>query len=143
MLAIDMAELDGMSPRERVFELIMRRLDAMAPYQGGPAQPRRARPPREPTLLARRLLQSRAGSAVACSTRPGPTAARSCTRMARRVTGAVYLQTFRVWLDDDTPDMARTLAELDRRLQQAESVARWFTRFCRFSPRTAKSQATA
>ena len=33
MLAIDMAELDGMSPRERVFELIMRRLDAMVPYK--------------------------------------------------------------------------------------------------------------
>ena len=59
MLAIDMAELDGMSPRERVFELIMRRLDAMAPYKRGPAHARRARPRREPTLLARRLLQSR------------------------------------------------------------------------------------
>ena len=59
------------------------------------------------------------------------------------MTGAVYLQTFRVWLDDDTPDMARTLAELDRRLQQAETAARWFAGFSRFCPRAAKAQATA
>ncbi len=50
------------------------------------------------------------------------------------MTGAVYLQAFRVWLDDDTPDMARTLAELDRRLQQAETAARWFAGFGRFCP---------
>src|SRR5262249_36306539 len=33
--AMPMAELDRMSPRERVFELIMRRLDAMAPFKPG------------------------------------------------------------------------------------------------------------
>ena len=53
------------------------------------------------------------------------------------------VRTFRVWLDDDTPDMARTLAELDRRLQQAETAARWFASFGRFCPRAAKAQATA
>jgi AcrR family transcriptional regulator len=141
MLAIDMAELDGMSPRERVFELIMRRLDAMAPYRASlRSLARRTRP--EPTLvlaaccnlsrLSRRLVD-------AAGVDGGPV----MQRMARRATGAVYLQTFRVWLDDDTPDMARTLAELDRRLQQAESVARWFNRFCRFSAHTAESQVTA
>ena len=56
MLAIDMAELDGMSPRERVFELIMRRLDAMVPYKEG-LRTSRARPGANP--CRRRLLQSR------------------------------------------------------------------------------------
>ena len=51
MLAIDMAELDGMSPRERVFELIMRRLDAMAPYKEGLRTLAR-KAGREPMLLA-------------------------------------------------------------------------------------------
>ena len=35
MLGLELAELDGMTPRERVFELVMRRLDAMAPYKDG------------------------------------------------------------------------------------------------------------
>ena len=54
----------------------------------------------------------------------------------RRVLGAIYIRTFKVWLEDDTPDMARTLAELDRRLQQAEEIARWTRGFGRSRPTT-------
>ncbi len=32
----------------------------------------------------------------------------------------IYFNAFRVWLDDDTPDMARTMAALDRGLARAE-----------------------
>ena len=128
MLAIDMAELDGMSPRERVFELIMRRLDAMVPYKEGLRTLAR-KAGREPMLLAAACcnldrLSRRLLDAAATDESPVMT-----TKLARRVTGAVYLQAFRVWLDDDTPDMARTLAELDRRLQQAETAARWLAGF--------------
>ena len=142
MLAIDMAELDGMSPRERVFELIMRRLDAMAPYKEGlRTLAHEAR--RDPCCWQRPAAIS-TGSAGACSTRRLPTRGPVMTaKLARRVTGAVYLQAFRVWLDDDTPDMARTLAELDRRLQQAETARRWLAGFARFCPRAAKAQAAA
>lgn len=141
MLGIEVSELDGLSPRERVFELIMRRLDAMAPYKEG-LRALAGKAGREPTLLAaaccnldrlsRRLVD--AAALVA-----GPT----MKQMARRATAAVYLRTFQVWLDDDTEDMARTLAELDRRLQQAESTARFFARFTRYCPREARAEAEA
>jgi AcrR family transcriptional regulator len=141
MLALDLADLEGMSPRERVFELIMRRLDAMAPYKDGLRTLAR-KAGRDPSLLAaalcnldrlsRRLLD-------AAATEDGP----AMTKVARRVTEAVYLRTFSVWLDDDTPDMARTLAELDRRLQQAETAGRWFAGFSRFCPRATRAQAAA
>ena len=32
----------------------------------------------------------------------------------------IYVCAFRVWIDDDTPDMARTMAALDRGLARAE-----------------------
>lgn len=141
MLALEPAELDGMSIRERLFELIMRRLDAMADYKAGLGALAR-RPGREPMLLAaaccnldrlsRRLLDA-AGS------QHGPVLA----LMARRALGLVYLRTFRVWLDDDTPDMARTLAELDRRLQQAETVARWTAGITRRRPHATGEQTAA
>lgn len=141
MLALDPAELDGMNTRERLFELIMRRLDAMADYRAGLGALAR-RPGREPMLLtaaccnldrlSRRVLDA-AGVAH------GPVLA----SMARRVVGLVYLCTFRVWLDDDTPDMARTLAELDRRLQQAETLARWTAGVARRRPRAAGEQPAA
>ena len=141
MLALDPAELEGMSVRERLFELIMRRLDAMADYK--PALRVLARRAgREPMLLAaaccnlgrlsRRLLDA-----------AGAEQGRVLALLARRVVGAVYLSTFRVWLDDDTPDMARTLAELDRRLQQAETMARWATGARRLRPRATGEQPAA
>lgn len=123
MLQIDLAELDDMTPRERMFELIMRRLDAMAPYKEGLRALARASRRQPDVLLAaccnldrlgRRLLDAAAGE------QPPVLAG-----LARRAAQLVYLCTLRVWLDDDSPDMARTLAELDRRLQQAEAAARW------------------
>ena len=35
-----------------------------------------------------------------------------------------YARVFRVWLDDDSVDQDATLAELDRRLDQLERLAR-------------------
>ena len=91
--------------------------------------------PRDPALLlaascnvgrlSRRLLD-----ATEVANRP------AIATVARRVIGAIYIRTFKVWLEDDTPDMARTLAELDRRLQQAEEIARWTRGFGRSRPTT-------
>ncbi|MCB9989451.1 MAG: TetR family transcriptional regulator [Rhodospirillales bacterium] len=43
-------------------------------------------------------------------------------RGALKVTGlcALYLKTLRVWMRDDSPDMAKTMAELDKNLEKAE-----------------------
>ncbi|HVI35598.1 MAG TPA: hypothetical protein VM684_05170 [Gaiellales bacterium] len=141
MLDLELAELDGMTPRERVFELVMRRLDAMAPYKDGLRTIARE-VPRDPALLvaagcnvgrlSRRLLD-------AAETADPPAIA----AVARRVIEAIYVRTFQVWLDDETPDMARTLAELDRRLQQAEQVARWIRWFGRFRSGDAPPTAAA
>ena len=141
MFELEQAELDGMTPRERVFELVMRRLDAMAPYKEGLRAVAQA-VPRDPALLlaagcnvgllSRRLLD-------ATETANGPAVA----AVARRVIGMIYVRTFRVWLDDATPDMARTLAELDRRLQQAEEVARWVRGLGRSRPSDAPTATAA
>ena len=37
--------------------------------------------------------------------------------------GAVYLVVLRTWLGDDDPDLARTMAMLDRMTRRAESLA--------------------
>ena len=123
MFDLDLAELDGMTPRERVFELVMRRLDAMSAYKDGLRTIARE-VPRDPALLASACcnvgrLSRRLLDAAETEDRPVVGA------VARQVMGAIYVRTFNIWLDDDTPDMARTLAELDRRLQQAETAARW------------------
>ncbi len=123
MLDLPSTELDGMTPRERVFELVMRRLDAMAPYKLGlRALADEAR--RDPALLAVALCNlHRLGRWLLDAT--GSTDGRLVDAVARRVLAVIYVRAFNVWLRDDTPDLARTLAELDRRLQQAERLAGW------------------
>jgi AcrR family transcriptional regulator len=122
MLDVDPVELAGMTPRERVFELIMRRLDAMAPFRAG-----------------LRALGETGGDvdllAAACGNLGRATgwlveAAEPSLGPLRRaaagpVLGLVYARVVQVWLRDDTPDRADTMAELDRRLNQAEGLARW------------------
>ena len=43
--------------------------------------------------------------------------------VAKRALGLAYLRTVRVWLDDDSADLARTMAELDRNLRRIEGLA--------------------
>ena len=123
MLDIATADLDGLSPRERVFELMMRRFDAMGPCKEGlRALSRQAAG--DLGLIATGLCNVGRLSRWlldAAETSDGP----AMRTVAQKVLSAIYVRVFNVWLDDDTPDMARTLAELDRRLQQAENVARW------------------
>jgi ubiquinone biosynthesis protein COQ9 len=139
MLELVPAELDGMSIRERLFELIMRRLDAMADYREGLRILSRSCG-REPRLLVAACcnLDRLSGRLLDAA---GVEQGRLLARMARRVLGAVYVSTYRIWLDDDTPDMARTLAELDRRLQQAETLARWTAGIGRSRARPPEEQA--
>lgn len=123
MLDLPLAELDGMTPRERVFELVMRRLDAMAPYKPG-LQALAREAPRDPALLVAALCSlDRLGRWLLDAA--GAADGRLINAVARRVLVAIYARAFSIWLDDDTPDLARTLAELDRRLQQAERLAGW------------------
>jgi len=60
-------------------------------------------------------------------------AQRDTTSMTRRAleetaTTSIYLMTFVHWMTDDTPQSARTAAFLDRRLKEAESLARLVSR---------------
>jgi len=43
--------------------------------------------------------------------------------LAVKLTAAVYLATLRVWLRDESPDLAPTMAALDRRLR---GIERWY-----------------
>jgi hypothetical protein len=135
MLAMPADELDGLSHRERLFELFMRRFDAMAPFK--PGLQRLAREARgEPELLLASLctLDRMAHWLIELAELPysGLEA-----RLARRALMLAYARLFRVWLDDDTPDLATTMAELDKRLDQLERAANLGDRlFAGFGRRT-------
>ncbi|WP_191059806.1 TetR/AcrR family transcriptional regulator [Geminicoccus harenae] len=128
MLELAAADLDDMSVRERLFELIMRRFDAMKPYRD---------------VLVRLARESRGDLAVAGASLGNMTRAVAKIidaagirgpglLLAHNGVGLLYLRLVRIWLQDDDPEQARLLAELDKGLARLEEGAR---RLCRFMPR--------
>jgi hypothetical protein len=121
MLAIPPDELGGLSHRERLFELFMRRFDAMAPFKPGlRRQTREART--EPEILLASVCNLDRMAAWLIELAELPYSGLEA-RLARTTLVLAYGRLFRVWLDDDTPDLATTMAELDKRLDQLERAA--------------------
>jgi ubiquinone biosynthesis protein COQ9 len=102
------------SPRDRLFEVVMCRLDALEPYKAGLKSVAKTSP--LDFRLCRHALASQAwmleaGGISADGVLGGIKAAGLAT---------VYGQVLRGWLDDDDPGLARTMAALDRRLRGGE-----------------------
>ena len=121
VLATADAELAGETPRDRLFDVLMRRFDALAPHRQAVAAIV-ADLPREPPALA--LFAPCFARSMACMLEAAglsTTGVRGALRV--KGLGAVYLVVLRTWLGDDDPDLARTMAMLDRMTRRAESLA--------------------
>lgn len=119
VLEQDRSEIADESPRERLFDILMRRLEAMAPYREGL---------REATAWIRR------DAAAALAMNQVVVASMRFMLEAAEIdvddgaAGAIKLQGLAlawarivgVWLDDDDPGLSKTMAELDRELTRGE-----------------------
>jgi len=122
------------SVKDRLFDALMRRFDAMKPERDGIAAILRdgAEGPVSMLCGAARLLRSMAWTLESVGvSASGPAGAIKAKGLL-----AVYLGTLRVWLRDDTEDLSRTMAALDKRLARAEAFAGTF-----FGGRRARSGA--
>ncbi|MCW5771859.1 MAG: TetR family transcriptional regulator [Rhodospirillaceae bacterium] len=110
--------------RDRLFDVLMRRFDALRPYRAGLAVVAREGGGGvvEAICGARRLLRSMEWMLEAAGIGSGGWAG------ALRAKGlaVVYGATFATWLRDDSEDMAKTMAALDRNLGRAERFANSF-----------------
>jgi ubiquinone biosynthesis protein COQ9 len=119
-----LAELPADGPvRDRLFDLIMRRLDALQAHRAGVLAVMRALP-REPSTT---LL-------LACATRrsmrwflhaAGVGTAGVRGELKLRGLVGVWLWTLRTWERDDSSDLSTTMASLDSALSRAERAVRW------------------
>ena len=106
--------------RDRLFEVIMRRFDVLSPYKHGlhaVISGFRHEPISGFCSCARinasmRLMLETAG--LGSKGFQGELKARGLT--------IIYANSFRVWLGDDSPDLAATMAALDRSLMRAEQI---------------------
>jgi AcrR family transcriptional regulator len=115
----DTEGLEG-SARDRLFDVLMRRFDALDPYKEAVATIAydEIQDPLTAVRSACRLARSMALMLEAAGLASGG------LRGALRVKGlaAIYLCTLRVWLRDESADKAATMAALDRQLRRAEAL---------------------
>jgi AcrR family transcriptional regulator len=106
------------SPRDRLFEVLMRRFDALKPHRAALKVIARELGSDPPVALcsAPAFLRSMAWMLEAA----GLSTAGLRGRFRVRALAILYLSVLRVFLRDDTEDLSKTMAALDRRLRQAE-----------------------
>ena len=123
--ALTDAAVDG-STRERLFDILMRRFDALQAYREGVRALLRGLPCDPPAAL----LLALATHASMRWMLEGADVSSAGLRGALRAKGltAVWLFALRAWENDASPDLSATMAALDRALGQAERVAEWFDR---------------
>jgi AcrR family transcriptional regulator len=106
------------SPRDRLFDVLMRRFDALKPHRAALKAIARELGSDPPTALCSgpAFLRSMAWMLEAA----GLSSAGMRGRLRVRALAALYLWVLRVFVRDDSEDLAKTMAALDRRLRQAE-----------------------
>jgi AcrR family transcriptional regulator len=139
MKDIDRAVLEGgdsdmaeESPHDRLFDVLMRRLEALAPHKpavrsllrSAMCNPGLALALNSLSLRSQRWMLTAAGISVA-----GPKGAMRAQGLA-----LIFARVLRVWVDDDDPGLARTMAELDRGLTRGQSWSRLLDDLCAVMP---------
>ena len=118
---------DEETTRDRLFDLLMRRFDALNPHKDAIRAILRDLPRDPPAAL---FLACRAKNSMRWMLEA---AGASCGGLLGRIRikglVAIYAATMRVWLGDDSEDMGKTMAFLDKRLSRAEMV---MDRACNF-----------
>ncbi|HEV2675723.1 MAG TPA: TetR family transcriptional regulator [Aliidongia sp.] len=110
------------TPHDRLFEVLMHRFDLLARYKPGlRGLGRDARRGRLDGLALACHLPRSLGWMLEAA---GISASGLKGAVRVKLLGLAYLATVRVWLEDDSADLARTMASLDRALKRAEPFMR-------------------
>ena len=115
--------LDTGATRERLFDVVMRRFDALQAHRAGILALLDRLPADPGTALI--LAGATAGSMGWMLEAAGVPSSGWRGALASQGMGVVWLYALRAWRQDDSPDLSGTMAALDRALTRAEQVAGW------------------
>ncbi len=120
VLTRDASDLAGEPAKERLFDVLMRRLDAMAPYRDGLREVAAwlRRDPVSAIAINQVVVNSMRFMLEAASVElEGETSVIKLQGLA-----LAWARVVNVWLDDDEKDLAKTMAALDRELLRGEKA---------------------
>lgn len=115
-------ELAKEAPRERLFDLLFGRFEALAPHRQ--AVRNLGKSARRDPLLALQLNMIATKSMVWMLAASGIPAQGLGGAVRAQTLAMIWARVLQVWLKDDDPGLARTMAALDKHLGEAERVAK-------------------
>ena len=133
----DMAEEP---PRERLFDVLMRRLEVLTPHKAAVRSLTRSAMRNPPLAFALNGLAVQSEQWMLTAADIGAAGPRGMVRA--QGLAVLFASVLRTWVDDDDPGLARTMAALDRALARGQrwsgfldGVLRVPSRVCRTRPR--------
>jgi AcrR family transcriptional regulator len=120
VLAEEMADMAEEPPRERLFDVLMRRLEVMAPHREAVRSLVRSARRSPPLTLALNGLAVRSQQWML--TAAGIKASGPRGLMRAQGLAVLFAAVLRAWVNDDDPGLARTMAALDRALGRGQRL---------------------
>ena len=130
VLAARDPEVAGRPATERLFDVLMKRFDLLNAHKEGVGAIMRSCPSDPEAILCGPLVLRRSMRWMLEAADLSSAGLQGGLRV--KALSALYLSMLPVWLRDDSEDMARTMAVLDRRLRRLDRLTR---SLCRFAPR--------
>jgi AcrR family transcriptional regulator len=126
------ADLAEEPPRERLFDVLMRRLEASAPQRAAIKSLMRSARRHVSLALALNSLAVRSQQWMLTAANIDAAGPRGCLR-AQGV-ALLYARVLRTFVEDDDPGLARTMAALDRALGRGQRWSGYLDDLCSFAP---------
>ncbi len=133
VLAADLSDMQEEPARERLFDVLMRRLEVLAPHRAAVRSLLRSARRNPPLALALNGLATRSQQWMLTAAGIEASGPRGLLR-AQGLT-VMFGSVLRVWVGDEDPGLARTMAALDRALARGQRVAGFVDDLCRIPAR--------
>jgi AcrR family transcriptional regulator len=133
VLGEDFGDMAEEPPRERLFDVLMRRLEILAPHRAAVASLLRSAGRNPPLALALNRLAVRSQQWMLTAAGVGASGPRGMMRA--QGLALLFSTVLRSWVNDDDPGLARTMAALDRALARGQRAVGLLDDLCRVPSR--------
>jgi len=147
VLSEDFRDVEEEPARERLFDVLMRRLEMLSPHREAVRSLMRSARRNPPLALALNGMAVRSQQWML--TAAGIAASGTLGMIRAQGLAALFGGVLRTWIHDDDPGLARTMAALDRALARGQRFAGLMddlccipARFCRLRPRRRRDEGT-
>jgi len=128
VLSADSSDMEEEPERERLFDVLMRRLETLAPHREAVRSLLRSARRDPPLAIALNRLAVRSQQWMLTAAGIGASGPRGMIRS--QGLAMLFASVLRTWIDDDDPGQARTMAALDRALGRGQRFAGFLDDLC-------------